>query len=136
MKINQEYLKGLLEAFQLAEKPTTDIKELKAHGYSYEDPEFIFHLQILADQNFVVRENGSGLGFTKSADGIPFWSVVPLRLTAYGHEFIEALKNSEVWDTIKSEFSEASIGTLWRVSKELLEAYTKKKITSLLGAEE
>lgn len=62
--------------------------------------------------------------------------VVPLRLTAFGHEFLEALRNSQVWGTIKSEFKDASIGTLWRVSKDLLEAYTKRKISSLLGTDE
>jgi Hypothetical protein (DUF2513) len=131
MKINQEYLKGLLEAFQSAEKPTTDIRELEQKGFSYQKPEFIFHLQILSDQHLVVRESGVGLGYSPNGG----WVVTPLRLTAQGHEFIEALNNSQVWETIKTEFSEASIGTLWKVSKELLEAYTKKKITSLLNVE-
>lgn len=136
MKINQEYLKGLLEAFQLAKNPTTDINELKVQGYGNEVPDFLFHLQILADQNFIVRENGVGLGYRESSDGLPFWTVVPLRLTASGHDFVDALKNREVWEIIKSNFSEAPIDTLWKVSKELFEAHTKKKINLLLGAGE
>ncbi|WP_425607884.1 hypothetical protein [Pseudoalteromonas rhizosphaerae] len=27
-----------------------------------------------------------------------------MNLTSFGHEFLEALRNNEVWDTIKSEF--------------------------------
>jgi len=136
VKIDHEYLKGLLEAFEASETPTTDIQELEKYGFSYQEDKFIFHLNILADQNLVQREQGHGLGYLKGADGSVSWSVVPLRLTAFGHEFLEAIRNSEVWDTIKSEFKDASIGTLWRVSKELLEGYTKKKVTSLLGADE
>lgn len=133
MKIEQEYLKGLLEAFEEANSPTTDIGELEKKGFSYQEDKFIFHLRILADQRLVERENGTGLGFSKGAGGDISWSVVPLRLTASGHEFLEALRNSKVWETIKSDFKDASIGTLWRVSKDLLEAYTKQKVTDLLG---
>ncbi|MDP2607735.1 MULTISPECIES: DUF2513 domain-containing protein [unclassified Oceanobacter] len=136
MKIDQEYLKGLLEAFEASNTPTTDIKKLEHAGFSYQEDKFIFHLSILADQNFVEREQGHGLGYLKGADGNISWSEVPLRLTAAGHEFLEALRNSEVWDTIKSEFKDASIGTLCRVSKDLFEGYTKKKVTSLLGRDE
>jgi repressor of nif and glnA expression len=135
MKIDQEYLKEMLEAFQSAENPTTDIQELEQKGLKYLENAFIFHLQILADQGFVQREQGDGLGYRKGAQGDVLWSVVPLRLTAQGHEFIEALKHSEVWDTIKSEFQDASIGTLWKVSKGLLEGYTKKKVEALIGSE-
>jgi hypothetical protein len=53
MKIDQDYLKGLLEAFENAEEPTTDIEELQRLGFNYEDDKFIFHLQILADRMLV-----------------------------------------------------------------------------------
>ena len=133
MKIEHEYLKGLLEAFEASDAPTTDIYKLKLAGFPYEDVRFIFHLRLLDDQNLVQPEQGHSLGHTKGADGYPSWSVVPLRLTASGHEFIEALRNSEVWGTIKSGFADASIGILSRVAKELLESLIKKKVTSLVG---
>ncbi|CAH7063718.1 DUF2513 domain-containing protein [Vibrio crassostreae] len=136
MKIDQEYLKGLLAAFEAAEFPITNIQELEQKGFSNQCDQFLFHLKILSDQGLVEREQGHGLGYERDLSGKIYWSVVPLRLTAKGHEFIEALHNSEVWDTIKSEFGDASIGTLWRVSKDLLEGYTKKKVTALLGVDE
>ena len=136
MKINQDYLKGLLEAFESAEEPTTDIRELQDKGFSYAENDFIFHMQILAEKNLVAPEqSGYGIGYSKGIDGHISWSLIPLRLTVHGHEFLEALRNKEVWETIKSEFKDASIGTLWRVSKELLEGYTKKKVTTLLGVD-
>lgn len=135
MKIDREYLKGLLEAFESSDNPTTDIRELQLKGFSTQESNFLFHLQILGDQGLVQRENGGGLGYTKGADGFVSWSVVPLRLTSQGHDFIEALRNSEVWVTIKKEFKDASLGTLLHISKELLEGYTKKKVISLLSGE-
>ena len=50
VKIDQEYLKKLLEACQASEKPTFNIEELKAAGFDYYDLQFEFHMMILADQ--------------------------------------------------------------------------------------
>jgi hypothetical protein len=63
------------------------------------------------------------------------WAAIPLRLTAQGHQFIEALRNKEVWATLKRDFKDASVNTLWDVSKKLLEGYTKKKIEALLNGD-
>jgi hypothetical protein len=134
MKINHDYLKALLEAFEASPNPTTDIKSLQAAGVNYQDDQFIFHMQILEDRGLVEREDGEpGFGMVRSIDNFVSWGVVPLRLTASGHAFLEALRNKEVWATIKKDFKEASLDTLWKVSKELLEGYTKKKLGELLG---
>ena len=134
MKIDQDYMKRLLEACQAAEKPTFDIEDLEAAGFDYNDKQFEFHMMILVDQGFIERDDGDpGFGLTKSVDGFLSWSVLPLRLTASGHQFIEALSNQEVWATIKSGFKDASITTLKTVALKLLDAYTKKKIDQLLG---
>ncbi|RAP58134.1 DUF2513 domain-containing protein [Oleiagrimonas sp. MCCC 1A03011] len=134
MKIDHDYLKGLLEAFEASPDPITDINSLRASGYDYDNRQFIFHMGILEDKCLVQRDDGdAGFGMVRGIDGHISWSVLPLRLTANGHEFIEALRNKQVWATIKKDFKEASIETLWQVSKDLLEGYTKKKIATLTG---
>jgi hypothetical protein len=134
VKIDQDYLKKLLEACQASEKPTFDIEDLKAAGFDYNDKQFEFHMMILTDQGFIELDDGDpGFGLTKSLDGFPIWSVLPLRLTASGHQFIEALSNQEVWAAIKHGFKDASIATLKTVSLKLLEGYAKKKIDKLLS---
>jgi hypothetical protein len=75
----------------------------------------------------------SGFGLTKGADGFLSWSVLPLRLTASGHQFIEALSNKEVWATIKHSFKDVSIETLRSVALKLLDGYATKKIDALLS---
>jgi len=91
MKIDQDYLKKFLEACQASKKPTFDIEDLKAAGFDYGDQQFEFHMKILNDQHFIEQDDGdTGFGLTKGIDGFQSWSVLPLRLTASGHQFIEA----------------------------------------------
>ena len=100
MKIDQNYLKKLLEAFEAAPAPIFDITELQAAGLDYNTDEFVFHMGILDDQGFVERDDREpGFGLVRGADGHMSWAVLPLRLTARGHHFIEALRNKEVWAT-------------------------------------
>ena len=134
MKIDQDYMKRLLEACQASEKPTFDIEDLKAAGFDYGDPRFEFHMKIVNEQGFIEQDDGdAGFGLTKGMDGFLSWSVLPLRLTASGHEFIAALSNKKVWATIKTTFKDASISTLKTVAMRLLEAYTTKEIDQLLS---
>lgn len=136
MRIDQEYLKKLLDAFELSSTPTVDLRYLEQTGLLDDESMFIFHMQLLDDKRFIEREDKlGGFGYDKSADGHVQWSVLPLRLTATGHEFIETLRNKEVWKTITSNFKEASLDTLWTVSKQLFVGFTKKKLQDLTGIE-
>jgi hypothetical protein len=134
VKIDQDYLKRLLQACQAAEKPTFDIEDLKAAGFDYNDKQFEFHMKIFDDQRLIEQDDGdAGFGLIKSVDGFASWSVLPLRLTASGDQFIEALANEEVWSTIKHSFKDASIVTLKAVALKLLDGFAKKKIDALLS---
>jgi predicted nucleotide-binding protein len=130
VKIYPDYLKKLLEAAQASEEPTFDIEDLKTAGCDYGDPKFEFHMKILTDHGFIEQDDGSpGFGLEKSAVGSYHqWSILPLRLTSPGHQFIEALSNDEVWATIKHSYPNASIAILKVVALKLLEDYAQKKI--------
>jgi hypothetical protein len=137
MKIDHDYLKKLLEAFEAAPAPIVNILELQAAGLDYDNDQFVFHMDILDDLGFVERDDREpGFGLTRGLDGHMSWSVLPLRLTAQGHQFIEALRNKEVWATLKRDFRDASVNTLWDVSTKLLEGYTRKKIEGLLKGDD
>jgi hypothetical protein len=136
MKIDHDYLKKMLEAFEAAPAPIFYVSDFRDAGLNFHEDQFIFHVGILADQGFVAREDRKpGFGLQRGADGSVSWSIVPMRLTAQGHDFIEALKNKEVWATIKKDFKDASISTLWDVSKKLLDGFVKKKIEGILNGE-
>lgn len=135
MKIDHEYLKGLLEAFEAAGEPQTDIYKLQQAGYDFMTNEFLFHMRLLDDRNLIARTDGKyGFGYFEGADDGGSWGALPLRLTASGHDFLEAIRNKEVWHTVKTGFKDASIGTLVDVSKRLLEGFVQKKIDNILGS--
>jgi hypothetical protein len=50
------------------------------------------------------------------------WSVIPLRLTASGHEFAEALSNHRALETVKKNFAGASISTIREVAVGVIKA--------------
>ena len=103
MKIDHDYVKKILEACQASEKPTFDIEDLKAAGFDYNDANLEFHMAILNDQGFIRQDDGDpGFGLTKGADGFLSWSVLPLRLTASGHDFLDTVQNPEVWSKTKA----------------------------------
>jgi hypothetical protein len=135
MKPDPEYLKQLLAAFQAAPNPTTDIRQLKAAGLSSDDPRFEFHMMLLKDGNFIESVESTpskrystsvAIGLGISADGARQWSVIPLRLTASGHEFAEAMGNSKVLPTLKKNFVGASISTIRDVAVAIIKAEVTK----------
>jgi hypothetical protein len=121
MKIDQDYLKKILEACQASEEPTFDIRDLEAAGFDYNDTRFEFHMKILTDHGLVERDDGEpGFGLQKGIDGFLSWSALPLRLTASGHQFVKGLSNPDVWETLNRDFQDASIETLEAESLRLL----------------
>ena len=122
MRIDHDYLRSLLTAFQAAEGPTTDIDELDGHGINRSDDRFLFHLQLMEDESLVVGTSGDGeLGYQFYGGGGIVWSVVPIRLTAWGHHFADAMLHDTVWKRIKTDFRTVSIRTLVSTATTLFE---------------
>ena len=128
MKPDADYLKELLTAFQDAPGPTTDIRQLANAGLRYHDPKFEFHLFLLGDQGFVTDDSDGSLGMERGADGTVEWSEFPLRLTASGHQFAEALGNNKVFAIIKEKLLGASISTMQQVAIALLKSEVMQHI--------
>jgi hypothetical protein len=96
MKIDDGYLRGILEAFEAAEGPTTDIRDLESRGYDCREAICDFHLQIAYDRGLIESTIPYTIGKDVAADGAVMWSVIPLRLTANGHEFLRELRENNV----------------------------------------
>ena len=102
-------------------------RELQVEGYDVE--EVGYHTLLLIE---------AGLLDGITSDTLDNTSIVPTfisvnRLTWDGHEFLDNIRKEEVWNTIKSEFKDASISTVFSVGKQLTENYAKKKLNELLG---
>ncbi len=135
MQIDYDYLKGLMEAFVEAPRPTTDIDELEQAGFDCETDVFIFHMQILQDQGFIMQPDGDtdiGLRYGIGADK-PSWGAVPLRLTNAGHEFLDGLRSREAITVIKSSANSVGISTARSIFNAVLEQTAKGMVKAVLG---
>lgn len=56
------------------------------------------------------------------------------KITWSGHDFIDAVRKDTVWQTIKTEFKDASVETVIKVSKQLAEGWAKKRVDELLNS--
>lgn len=137
MRIDQEYLKNLLIAFEDTDGPDTLLEELESSGFNRDDSNFIFHMRLLYDNGLIVRTDGEpGFGhelLTYMQGHTYIWNEYPLRLTARGHDFIANLRQKEVWEMVKTNFKDEGISTLMGISKSLALGFAKKKIKDLTG---
>ncbi|WP_447065924.1 DUF2513 domain-containing protein [Vibrio alginolyticus] len=121
MKRDMELIRKLLLAVE------KNPRELQVEGYDVE--EVGYHTLLLIE---------AGLLDGITSDTLDNTSIVPTfisvnHLTWDGHEFLDNIRKEEVWNTIKSEFKDASISTVFSVGKQLTENYAKKKLNELLG---
>ena len=139
MKIDHEYLKGLLDAFEAAERPYTTIDELKENGYRYSDDTFTFHMNSLNDLG-LIEGTGTGrnsIGMERALSGEIIWiHGINIRLTAAGHEYIDTLNEPKVWNYIRENFTESSLSTVMTVAKDLAVGLARKKTEEVINNHE
>jgi hypothetical protein len=132
MKIDQEYLREILNAFIESPRSFVWVADIVEKGIEIDD-KFLFHIQILEDQHFVeCLDKKSEIGYEISLGGQFEWKSRPLRLTASGHEFTEAINRPEIWEILKAEFKDASLSTLKSTATSLLLAFAKKQVNKYL----
>ena len=132
MKIDQEYLKELLNTFMESSRSFIWVEDIVKKGIEMDD-KFLFHIQILEDQDFIeCLDKKSEIGYEITLGGEFEWKSRPLRLTASGHEFSEAINRPEIWEILKDEFKDASLSTLRSAATSLLIAFAKKQINKYL----
>ena len=121
MKIDPDYLKKILLTFEASPTPIADILFLRENGLNYEDDAFVFHMGILVDLGLVERDDGDrGFGMFRGADGHIAWSRLPLRMRARGYEFLEDIRDPEIWQITKErskKVGQASLEFLWEIAK-------------------
>jgi hypothetical protein len=137
MRIEVDYLKELLQAFLNAPGTTTDIRELRQLDPKLDcerDPRFEFHIRLLADGGYVQRDDGKwDMGYERSADGLVFWNVLPLRLTAAGHEFAAALCNSHVYEEMEQQVKKNVLPSTLSVIRDVAVALLKGEVAKHTG---
>lgn len=133
MKQDPEYLKRLLSALQACPSPWPSMAYLEEAGVT-PDGKMLFHLQLLNDNGFIQPiDKDSKFGFMESVGEEFGWTDTNLRLTAQGHEFIEALDKEEVWNVIKDQFRDATLRTIFDVGRALVNGFAREQIKKYVG---
>jgi len=128
MKIDQRYLKKLLNTFIDSPRSYIWVADFEQKNISIDD-KFLFHMQILEDQKFIeCLDKRSDLGYEIVLGGDFEWRSRPLRLTSAGHEFVDAINNSDIWQILTKEFKDVSLSTLKTAASSLLKAFAKKQL--------
>ncbi len=89
-----------------------------------------YHKGLLVEAGLV---DGKIISYMSNATEIPD-AVHINKLTWNGHEFIDLIKQKEIWSTIKTEFKDASFGTVLKVAKDLAEGWANKKVQALINS--
>ena len=132
MQIDQDYIKTILNTFIESPRSFIWIGAIEERGIAIDD-KFLFHMQILEDQEFIeCLDKMSDLGYEIKIGGQFEWKSRPLRLTAAGHEFVDAINRAEIWDVLQAEFKDASLSTLKSAAKSLLLAFARKQLSRYL----
>lgn len=82
------------------------------------------HVKLLIEARLVERKSF----------GVNSFMTTVTKLTWTGHEFLDSIREEQVWNTIKSEFREAGMSTIIKVGKDLAEGFAKKKVEAILNS--
>jgi Hypothetical protein (DUF2513) len=123
MKLDKDLIRTILLAVESSnEDPrgwiTLNLPEYFANEVSY-------HVQLLDEAGFLEAQDLCHLG----ADGYE-WR--PKRMTYEGHEFLDTIRDPEIWHRTKEGAKKAGIASvqlLWELGK----AYARQKATERLG---
>jgi hypothetical protein len=133
VRVDQDYLRTLLGVFLDSPRSFVELSDFQKECVAIDD-KFLFHMQLLEDQSFVECLNKDRkIGYVIAMGGNFEWVSRPLRLSAAGHEFADALSRKEIAQILKSGFKDASMSTLKLAATELLTAFVKTQAEKHLG---
>lgn len=123
MKLDKDLVREILLAVEASEEDPLGWTELNLEGREALDVSY--HVMLL-------HEAGLLVGQDLSADEGLEW--LPKRLTYKGHEFLDTVRDGEVWELTKTgaeKVGSASLGLLFELGK----AYGKQVLKDRLGIE-
>jgi hypothetical protein len=137
MRIDIEYIKSLLDVALENDHPDfridhEDIKSLWS-GDDEKLNKLVFHMEILEDQNLIENSiNSNGIGFRRMSNGQFIVSIIPLRLTAQGHQFASDLTKPGVIEQLTTSFKDAGPSEAVKVVFALGKKALEKKLEGIM----
>ena len=123
MQLDQDLVREILLAIEAHDQPPLGWMTLKLDGHA---PELVsYHVMLLHEAGFILGEKLGGLNHFK-------WE--PKRLTYQGHEFLDTVRDGEVWELTKTGAEKVGSASL-SLMLELGKAYGKQVLKERLGIE-
>ena len=136
MKIDIEYIKSLLDIILEHDQPDFRIDHNKIKPLWLNDEKLntlVFHMEILEDQNLIESSTSlQGIGFKRMGNGSFTVSIIPLRLSAAGHQFASDLSKPGVLEQLTTSFKDLGPSEVVKVVFALGKKAVEKKLSSLL----
>jgi hypothetical protein len=116
MKRDMDLIRQIL--LRIEEKPyDMGFFDVEVEGHTESD--ISYHVMLLAQAGYIQAQN-------LSTGGGPSWK--PISLTWQGHEFLEAAKNTNIWNKAKSLLKDKTGGVVFEILKQLLIEMAKAQV--------
>ena len=115
MKRSDDLLREILLEFE--EHPNHVKKVWISHGVSDEERDRIGHIRLLLDVGYVVEVSKNN----------------SFRLTAQGHDYLDAIRDETIWDDTKAAVAKAGGNATLEIVKAIAIGFLKKKIEDHSG---
>ncbi|MGR5165422.1 hypothetical protein ACPV4X_26470 [Vibrio owensii] len=132
MRISYEYLAGILSEF--LESPEPHLSWKNFDGKIKENQKlFFFHIFILRDKGLIVgASNPSDIGVEYNGNANMYERYnTPIRLTATGHDFADALSKPSIREVIIDKFKDEGISAVLGITKSLAEKHAEKLLSEV-----
>lgn len=120
MKFDPECVKAILQAYEdlPVYNENTDLGLAK-----YSDEVLFHHQLLLGDENYILFKN-----ISNQSD--PF-CLLPIRITMKGQEFLNASRNKDGWQKVRSASAKAG-GFVLSVASDILKEYLKEQLSKMI----
>jgi DNA-binding transcriptional ArsR family regulator len=116
MKRDMDLVRKILLESEESESPDIP-KNLSVEGYTQE--QIKYHLKLLRDADLITTVQYVPLFESKPESALNVKVAVPSRLTWQGHEFLDAVRNENVWNKTKEIVKEKGGSLTFGVIKDL-----------------
>lgn len=136
MKIEIEYIKNLLGIVIEHDHPDFRIDHISIKPLWVNDEKLnklVFHMEIMEDQGLIESPTTlSGIGFSRMGNGEFIVNIIPLRLTASGHQFAADLSKPGVIDQLTTSFKDIGPAETIKVVFALGKKALEKKLEGII----
>ena len=135
MRVDYEYVSGILNRFLDSDSPVLYLSDLKKE-LTEDDNKLFFHLLILRDKSIITgsgtRGQTIGIQFNDNTNEYDYW-LVALRLTAEGHDFADAITKPSIKEVVLDKFRNEGFSAVVDLSKRIALKQAERKLDDLLS---